>query len=93
MKEVICIKSHSQGVVKEGNIYQVLTSMNVECQCGPKVLYNVGIVAPPRARSVCKNCGTKRVFDSPMYWIDSKLFAELGDISELTEILTKQASM
>ena len=93
MKEVICIKTHSQGVVKEGNIYHVLSTINVECKCGPKVLYNVGIVAPPGGRSKCLNCGTRRVFDNPMYWIDSKLFAEPADISDLVEILNKKATM
>ena len=93
MKEVICIKTHSQGVVKEGNIYHVLSTINVECKCGPKVLYNVGVVGNPKAYSKCGTCGTRRFLDSPMFWVSSTLFAEPADISELVEILNKKATM
>jgi len=92
MKEVICIKTHSRGVVIEGNTYYVLSTMNVVCQCGPQVLYNVGIVGDPKAYTKCLTCGTRRLINSPMYWINSKLFADVADISELKEILNKQTA-
>lgn len=97
MKEVICIKTHSQGVVKEGVIYPLLEIKDVKCHCGPKTLYNVGVLSPGINNikySCCGNCGYKIRNYTNYRWVQSILFAEVADISELVESLNiKQGSM
>lgn len=96
MKEVICIKTHSQGKVKEGNIYPLLETKSLKCNCGPKILYNVGIPTSKTASFNYVRCPTCN-YRAPNYtnyiWFSSELFANLADITELTEILSKEVAI
>lgn len=88
MKEVICIKTHSKKAVIKDQIYTVYSFLEISCKCGPKTLYDVGLKSKT-GKTRCLTCGSLTPY-SPVYWISSKLFADLADISELQEILTKQ---
>ena len=85
-QDVVCIKDHSRGKVKEGKVYTIKSLRSVCCD----VEIDVGIVAT-REKSQCK-CG----FISNNYgtcWLSEHLFKpldELSDISELLEVLNKE---
>lgn len=90
MKEVICIKNHSKNVVVKDRIYTVYNVLETSCKCGPRTLYDVGIINNAKSKRVeCPAC-KKALSPSDIYWITSELFADLADISELQEILTKE---
>lgn len=96
MKEVICIKTHSQGFVKKGIIYPLLETKPVKCHCGPKTLYNVGIPVNNNNNNKytnCPYCGYRLANHTGYKWIDSSLFADLADISELLEVLNEEVNI
>lgn len=94
MKEVICIKTHSQGFVKEGIIYSLLETRDVICHCGPRVLYNVGIpINTNSTYTTCGYCNYNLPNNNSYRWFDSSLFADLADISELLEILDEKVKI
>lgn len=86
-QEIVCIKTHSEGVVLKGQVYTIKDIKQV-CQCG--VLLDVGI----RINSdligkivKCRHCYSVYYKDNA-HWILETLFAPLDfDISELTELL------
>ncbi len=82
---IVCIQTHSQGVVKKGEEYTIQGVRQQEC-CGVIVL-NVGMYnTNPDLRCTCKNISIDGI-----HWLGDKLFAPLDvDISELTEILKKE---
>lgn len=90
MKEVICIKTHSKGWVKEGIIYPLLETKQVTCNCRPRILYNVGIRISNNKYSSCSVCNYSIPNQSGYTWFDSSLFSDLTDISELLEILNEE---
>lgn len=93
MKEVICIKNHSKNVVVKDKIYTVYSILETSCKCGPKTLYDVGVINNAESKRVeCPAC-KKALSPSDIFWISSVLFADLADISELQEILTKELSI
>jgi hypothetical protein len=93
MKEVICIKNHSKNVVVKDKIYTVYSILEITCNCGPKTLYDVGVINNAESKRVeCPEC-KKTLPPSDIHWITSELFADLADISELQEILTKELSI
>ena len=71
MTEVICIRNHSQGVVKEGEIYPLLDN-KVECSCGAE-MYDIG--AKSNAMYQVCMCGKDYIRNSKTWWLDSRLFA------------------
>lgn len=71
--ELLCIRDHSQGVVKAGNTYPFLGSIKT-CSCSNEV-YNVGIEADLILH--CRHCGYK-YYSKGVYWISSKLFAQIA---------------
>lgn len=96
MKEVICIKTHSQGLVKNGNIYPLLETKDVKCHCGPKTLYNVGILSSNNTNnkhSTCPNCKYRIPNHTGYRWFDSSLFADLADITELLRVLDEEVKI
>ena len=95
MKEVICIKDHSMKYVKKGEIYSLLNTMSVTCHCGPKLLYDVGIKSKSNGGhyAVCIHCGYKVYISNDTTWIHHSLFTEAADISELTEILSREVAI
>lgn len=88
-KQVICIKSHSLGVVKKGEIYMV-NAIKKDC-CFDFVL-DVGIEdnrTSPTGYTDCSICNKSTRHDY-IWWIAIELFAPLMDISELESILNKK---
>lgn len=93
-QDVVCIKTHSEGIVKKGSVY-VIKGLKLGC-C--TIFVDVGIKAPNLNGSgtfevncfKCKKityCHTDNT-----HWIGASLFAPLDtltDISEIEEILNQ----
>lgn len=84
-QEVVCIKTHSQGAVKEGNIYTIHRMKKPCCT----TVVDVGVKSS-HPIAACTECKGRRVMNDNIWWIASDLFAPLGDISELEAILNTE---
>jgi hypothetical protein len=71
ISEVVCIKTHSQGIVKEGEIYPLLDT-RADCSCGA-TMYDIGAKSEAIFQ-VCM-CGKEYVRNNKTWWLDSRLFA------------------
>lgn len=77
--EIICVKSHSQGVVKAGQIFTALAIKKNGCGC---ILYvDIGIQTD-RPLSTCPVCRKSQWKDDSIWWIDARLFRRLLSKSE-----------
>lgn len=86
-QDIVCIRDHSEGLVKEGNIYQVNGLMQSCC----KIWINVGIKVDYEFTR-CRKCDI-RIKTNGVGWFSEQLFKpldELSDISELLEVLNKE---
>ena len=90
-QEVVCIKTHSQGIVKKGDIYTIESLRKPECGCYI-VLIDVGIIQPNKAQLHCAICNyVSKVVDNEnsIWWISSRLFAPLEYNQKAIEELLK----
>ena len=88
-QDIVCIKTHSQGLVKEGDIFTVKGVKASFCKC-KIVILNVGLLS----KSIYAHCAVCECeIESDMYhWFSESLFAPLDtltDISEIEEILNE----
>ena len=89
-QDIVCIKTHSQGVVKEGNVYTIKSLSGALCKCS-HVMIDVGIKQDYELGE-CPNCKTHNIPLNGIMWIYEALFAPLDtltDISEIEEILNQ----
>ena len=86
-QDIVCIKTHSKGVVKEGNVYTIKSLQSSTCNC-QKVYIDVGNTHKYNNMQ-CGVCDTIFISNC-IYWHSETLFAPLDtltDISEIEEIL------
>lgn len=86
-QDIVCVKTHSRGVVKEGNVYTIKSLKDSECKCGG-VLIHVGVSATTK-NSECIKCGHFSP-NNGQWWLKEFLFSpldELANIDELNEVL------
>lgn len=92
-KEILCIRNHSEGVVKKGERYELLAIKKTKCRCGG-VMLDVGkelSFSAPLYTLTClgKNgCGHKEsnVPNDGIKWLSGKLFAPIDNtLSDLTD--------
>lgn len=102
MTELLCIQTHSKGVVKAGNTYLLISDMS-PCKCND--LIDVGIRNNPNELTTslngdirelktfeftrCKYC-YQIVKNNFIWWISKELFAEIGQIDELEQYKQKE---
>ena len=77
--KVVCIKPHSDGILKAGKIYEVY-DIDI-CRCG-LVGYDVGIKIPP-SDDMGTICECSFEVDTIVWWMDSSLFAPLEEKGEM----------
>lgn len=88
-KKVICIKNHSQGVVKKGQVFELLGIKKGHCKCA-SVVVDVGIIDDEdygnATRLRCAKCRVVYHNDkSNIWWLSADLFAPYDDsLSDLT---------
>ena len=87
-QEIVCIKTHSQGVVKRGQIYTIKGLRNGICECSP-VQIDVGIKAKA-AFDTCNDCGVEVLTTSEIWWFHESLFAPLEYNQEAIDELLKE---
>ena len=84
-QDIVCVKTHSMGIVKEGRVYSINSLRKGCCE----IDIDVGIRKQGHV-SVC-DCGDREKTD--IWWLSERLFKpldELSDISELLEVLNKE---
>jgi hypothetical protein len=89
-QDIVCIKSHSQAVIKEGDIFTIKGLKKGCCT----IVIDVGISAQSHLTK-CR-CGNIRVKHDGIFWLGEQLFKpldELTDISELLEHLENTATI
>lgn len=82
-QDIVCIKSHSQGAVKEGEVFTI-KGLRKNC-CAIEI--NIGMSMPMGVILNCRHCGSNKHSDG-VYWLRENLFAPLeADLSEIYEYL------
>lgn len=83
-QEIVCIKSHSQGIVEEGKVYTIQGLRQSCCS----VCIDIGCKTN-RGYTKCGKCNTIYYPPDEIYWILERLFAPIEynqqAISELLE--------
>lgn len=83
--DIVCIKTHSQGVVIEGNVYKCKALKGGKCNCKDKYLVDIG------GKSVsdysnCRICGTRYEDADGVFWINASMFRKLDTLVNIDEI-------
>jgi hypothetical protein len=74
-QQVVCVKTHSQGIVKEGQVHSI--KRIALCSCG-YISLDVGITFNDGNLMVC-TCGKKESINGT-WWLGAKLFRPLDDL-------------
>ena len=74
-QDIVCIKTHSQGVVKEGQVYTIRGIKQGCC----KVEIDVGVPVYGDKYSRCRSCG-KVEKSNGVHWIYETLFKPLDEL-------------
>jgi hypothetical protein len=85
-QQVICVTSHSQGVVKVGETFKVIAIKNAVC-CKIELL-DVGI--KPTSQTVICDCGVVSKVLDPRLWVAARLFMPVnGEVQQIVKEETK----
>jgi len=72
--DIVCIRDHSQGIVKKGDVF---TAVQLERNgCGCTILVDVGIKSD-RPFTRCPACGMNDEKTDDVWWFDARLFRRL----------------
>ena len=86
-QEIVCIKTHPDGIVKRGKVYRITGLKKPFCGCH-QVQIDVGIIGR-FSKTNCSMCGKKSADQSYVWWLSEKRFAPLeynqDAINELLE--------
>lgn len=80
--ELLCVKSHSQGIVTVGNFYPLYRTKKQSC-CGLEIV-DIGIRT--NAPTMRCRCGARYTKPDKTAWLGAALFASCEE-SELTELI------
>lgn len=81
--DIICVRDHSQGIVKKGDVY---TAHKLERNgCGCIFLVDVGLKSD-RPFTQCPVCRTNDEKTDDIWWIDARLFRRLLTKSEEADL-------
>jgi hypothetical protein len=90
-QDIVCIKSHSQGVVKEDEVFVIKGLRTAPCNCG-NIEINIGIISNGEVLHECGSCGAVTTRYESSRFLSERIFAPLDtltDISEIEEILSQ----
>jgi hypothetical protein len=91
-QEIVCIKTHSQGLVKRGGIYTIMGLQPSKCKC-EGVDINVGIVGDAKSYSLCSDCHHIWFDFSSVHWFGEQLFAPLEYNQDAINELMEEAAV
>ena len=80
-QDVVCIKNHSQGIVKEGDVFTLQGIRKVCCQ----IELDVGLTSTYLLEQ-CRTCQKITKKDGACHWFADKIFAPLDSITDISEI-------
>lgn len=90
--DIVCIRDHSQGIVKKGDVF---TAVSLERNgCGCIYLVDIGLKSD-RQFTRCPACGMNDEKTDDIWWLDARLFRRLLSRSEerdLQEVLSEVLS-
>lgn len=90
--DIICIRDHSQGIVKKGEVY---TAHKLERNsCGCLFYVDIGLTSD-RPFTRCPACGMNDEKTDDIWWIDARLFRRLltrSEEADLAEVLAEALS-
>jgi hypothetical protein len=90
-QKIVCVKTHPEGVVKEGEVYTV---KDIQIDCCRDLVLDIGIKATSQKTFIrCRFCGATEKNDG-VWWLLANRFRPLDDmyneeIEELTEVLSE----
>lgn len=85
--DIVCVKTHSQGIVKEGEVYKCLGLTIASCSC-KKYLVDIGETST-NGCTLYRPCKEISTTDG-IIWINATMFRKLDtliNIDEITELL------
>lgn len=85
--DIVCIKDHSQGVIKKYNVFTAKRIMESTCHCKYYVV-DIGI----RSRSVhsyCPSCDTRNYVTDDIFWFHAGLFRKLDNLVDISELIER----
>ncbi len=83
-KKVICVKSHSNGKVKKGQVFELHGIRKSVCNCKGECMLDIGMRGDYGTIS-CNACGVRVYERHSIFWFSSTLFAPYDDsLSETT---------
>jgi hypothetical protein len=92
-QEIVCIRTHSRGIVKSGEIYKIVGLSTSKCKCRNLTLIDVGFKATADFGR-CGLCNTRYPKLRDAWWLNEILFAPLeydqNEIEKLLEITIKE---
>ena len=87
--DIICIKDHSQGVVKKGEVYTAHKLQRNGCGC--IFLVDIGLTSD-RPFTMCPVCLTNDEKTDNVWWIDARMFRRLltkAEEDDLADVLAE----
>jgi hypothetical protein len=91
-QEIICVKTHSKGIVKKGQTFVIKSLKKCPCKCAD-VLIDVGTNSgnDPQVGTLveCRVCRTEYFKDTAIWWLHPCLFAPLEYDTKAIEELIK----
>jgi hypothetical protein len=88
-QEIVCVRTHSRGIVKSGEIYKIVGLSTSKCKCRNLTLIDVGVKGIADFGS-CGVCDTRYPKVGDAWWLNEILFAPLeydqNEIEKLLEI-------
>lgn len=97
--DIVCIRTHSLKIVKEGDLKTCLGLRPAACNCSTFEV-NIGIKSkqqiPIGELAICSKCGITHIVQDNTWWLASHLFKKLDTLveteyNELLETLEKPA--
>ena len=74
--DIICIRDHSQGAVKKGQVFTAIDLTRIGCGC--VLLVDVGLKSD-RPFTKCAACGMNDEKTDNIWWLDARSFRRLMD--------------
>ena len=87
-QEIVCIRTHSQGVVKRGQTFVISGVRSSTCKCS-ELEIDIGVISPHGYRiCCCEECGYE-FYEPPRsaWWLHESLFAPLEYNQEASDEL------
>lgn len=85
-QEILCIKTHSEGLVKKGEIYTIKGLQKSNCKCH-EIEIDVGVIGDS-SLGECLVCNTTFKKSISIWWFSEKLFVPLEyNQEEINELI------